>query len=306
MSLLSEEEVEKYRQVGKIAAEVMRKGKKLASKGRKLLSVCEIMEREIEKHGAKPAFPVNISINQIAAHYTSPADDRLVIPERAIVKIDLGAMIDGYISDHARTFLVGPSKKEFQSLKQTAELALEKAIEFIKPNVRPGDIGEVIENTIKGEGLTPVTDLTGHVIDRWKLHAGTSIPNHKPKFGFMGPKLTEGQVLAVEPFVTTAEGSNKIYDESYTYIFSQIGTKAKSKDAKLVLAEIEKYNKLPFALRWLDGLLSETRLFEAIKDLIASNTINRYPMLVSKSHTPVAQAEHTILITKNGCEVLTQ
>lgn len=306
MSLLKEEEIELYRKVGKIAAEVMRKGKKLASKGRKLLSICEIMEKEIENLGAKPAFPVNVSVNQIAAHYTSPADDRLILPERAIVKIDLGAMIDGYISDHARTFLVGPSKKEFQLLKHTAELALEKAIEFIKPGVRPGDIGEVIENTIKGEGLTPVTDLTGHVIERWKLHAGTSIPNNKPKFGFMGPKLTEGQVLAVEPFVTTAGGSNNIYDESYTYIFSQISKKAKSKDAKVIIAEIEKYNKLPFALRWLSGLMSETRLFEAMKELIANNSVNRYPMLVSKSQTPVAQAEHTIIITKNGCEIITQ
>ncbi|MHA1185829.1 MAG: M24 family metallopeptidase [Candidatus Heimdallarchaeota archaeon] len=130
MSLLKEEEIETYRRVGKIAAEVMRKGKKLTSKGKKLLSVCEIMEREIVRLGAKPAFPLNISVNQIAAHYTSPADDRLIIPERAIVKLDLGAQIDGYISDHARTFLVGPSKKEFQLLKQTAELALEKALEF--------------------------------------------------------------------------------------------------------------------------------------------------------------------------------
>ncbi|MHA1305688.1 MAG: type II methionyl aminopeptidase [Candidatus Heimdallarchaeota archaeon] len=306
MSLLTKEEIETYRKVGKIAAEVMRKGKKLVSKGRKLLSVCEIMEKEIVRLGAKPAFPLNISVNQIAAHYTSPADDRLIIPERAIVKLDLGAVIDGYISDHARTFLVGPSKKEFQLLKQTAELALEKAIEFIKPGVRPGDIGEVIENTINGEGLTPVTDLTGHVIEQWKLHAGTSIPNNKPKFGFMGPKLTEGQVLAVEPFITTAEGSNKIYDESYTYIFSQSGKKAKSTDAKVVVEEIEQYNKLPFALRWLKDLMSETRLFEAMKELIAYKTVTRYPMLVSKSHTPVSQAEHTIIITKNGCEIITQ
>jgi len=306
LSLLKEEEIETYRRVGKIAAEVMRKGKKLTSKGKKLLSVCEIMEREIVKLGAKPAFPLNISVNQIAAHYTSPADDRLIIPERAIVKLDLGAHLDGYISDHARTFLVGPSKKEFQLLKQTAELALEKALEFIKPSVRPGDIGEVIENTIKGEGLTPVTDLTGHVIERWKLHAGTSIPNNKPRFGFMGPKLTEGQIVAIEPFVTTADGSNNIYDESYTYIFSQNGKKAKSNDAKVILAEIEQYNKLPFALRWLKDLMSETRLFEAMKELIANNTVNRYPMLVSKSQTPIAQAEHTIMITKNGCEILTQ
>ena len=113
MPQLTDEELEKYREAGKIAVEVMRKAKKMVSKGRKLIIICEGL-------GARPAFPVNISINQIAAHYTSPIDDELKIPERAIVKIDLGAHIDGYISDHAKTFLVGGTKT-YQKLKKTAE-----------------------------------------------------------------------------------------------------------------------------------------------------------------------------------------
>ena len=303
--MLNDKVLEKYRLAGKIAAKTMRKAKKLISKDRKLLSICEALENEIKTQGAFPSFPVNISVNQIAAHYTSPADDELTIPERSVVKIDLGAHIDGYISDHAKTFLVNPTKN-YQHLKQTAELALEKAIEFVKPDIRPGDIGEIIEKTIQDEGLTPVTDLTGHVIERWKLHAGTSIPNFKPRFGFIGPKLKVGQVLAIEPFVTTKDGSNKIYDESYSFIFSQTGNKAKSKDAKLILKEIKKYHNLPFALRWLDALLPQTRLFDAIKELLSSNAITKYPMLVSKSQTPVAQAEHTVIITNDGCEIITK
>ena len=303
--MLSSDEIEKYRTAGHIAVEVMKKAKKITTKGRKLKYICDVLEDEIRKHDAIPAFPLNISVNQIAAHYTSPIDDDLVLPERAIVKIDLGAMVDGYISDHAKTFFVNATKT-YQKLKDVAELALTKAVEFVKPGIRPGDIGEVIENTIRGEGQIPITDLTGHVIERWKLHSGTSIPNFKPKFGFVGPKLKVGQVLAIEPFVTTSDGSEKIYDESYSYIFSQAGKKAKSSDSKKILEEIEQYKNLPFALRWLEGLLPLTRLYEALKDLIADNTLNRYPMLVSKSQTPVAQAEHTVMVTENGCEILTE
>ncbi len=304
VSLLNDEELEKYREAGRIAALVMRRAKRLVSKNRKLEIICNSLERDIKSHSAEPAFPVNVSVNQIAAHYTSPIDDSLILPERAIVKIDLGAHIDGYISDHARTFSVGGSKKHLQ-LRKVAEKALEKAIAFAQPGVRPGEIGEIIESTIRGEGLIPITDLTGHVIERWKLHSGISIPNSKPKFGFFGPKLKVGQVLAIEPFVTTSQGSEKIYDESYSYIFSKIGSKAKSKDSKTILNFIEQYSNLPFALRWLKELMSQTRLFEALKELISYKTLTRYPMLVSKSQTPVAQAEHTIIITENGCEITT-
>lgn len=304
MSLISNEELEKYREAGRIAALVMRKSKRLVSKGRKLEIICNSLEKEIRSHSAEPSFPVNVSVNQIAAHYTSPIDDDLVLPERAIVKIDLGAHIDGYISDHARTFSIGGTKK-YLKLRQVAEKALEKAIDIVKPGVRPGDIGEVIETTIRNEGLIPVTDLTGHVIERWKLHSGISIPNSKPKFGLLGPKLKVGQVLAIEPFVTTANGSENIYDESYSYIFSKHGSKAKSRDSKIILEFVEQYNGLPFALRWLEELMSQTRLFEALKELISYKTIRRYPMLVSKSQTPVAQAEHTVIITENGYEITT-
>ncbi|MHA1213094.1 MAG: M24 family metallopeptidase, partial [Candidatus Heimdallarchaeota archaeon] len=225
MSLLTQDEMEKYREAGRIAVVAMRKAKKLVSKGKRLKSICESLEREIIKQGARPAFPVNISVNQIAAHYTSPIDDDLKIPERSIVKIDLGAHVDGYISDHAKSFLIDGTKS-FQKLKQTAEIALDQAIKIVKPGILPSDIGSIIEKTIKQQGLTPITDLTGHVIARWKLHTGTSIPNFKPKVDIFGSKLKEGQVLAIEPFVTTADGSPKVYDESYTFIFSQIGKKA--------------------------------------------------------------------------------
>jgi len=304
LSLLTKEEMHLYREAGRITSKTMRKAKKLVSKGRKLKVICETLEKEIERLGAQPAFPLNISINQIAAHYTSPIDDDLVIPERAIVKIDLGAHIDGYIADHARTFLVGGTKT-YQKLKRVAELALENAIEVVKPGVRPSEIGEVIEKTITKEGLIPVTDLTGHVIKRWKLHAGTSIPNFKPKIEFFAPKLKEGEVIAIEPFVTTAAGSREVKDHNYTYIFSQNGSKAKSKDAKAILQKIEPYRGLPFALRWLEGLFSETRLFEALKELISFKSLNRYPILVSKNNTPVAQAEHTVIITSTGSEIIT-
>ncbi|TFF85128.1 type II methionyl aminopeptidase [Candidatus Heimdallarchaeota archaeon] len=304
-TLLKKEEIAKYLEAGKIAAETMKKAKRLVTDGKKLLSICESLEETIRQQGAEPSFPVNISVNQIAAHYTSPASDELKIPERSIVKVDLGAHVDGYISDHAKSFLVNPTKS-YRHLEETAEKALNAAIGIVKPGIRVGDIGEVIEETIREGGLVPVTDLSGHIIERWKLHTGTAIPNSKPMVSFLTPKIKEGQVLAIEPFVTTADGSENIYEESYSFIFSQKGTKASSKNAKKVLKTIEKYHRLPFAIRWLHGLLPETELFEAFKELLEHDTLIRYPMLVSKSQTLVAQAEHTVIVTKNGCEITTK
>jgi methionyl aminopeptidase len=176
----NKEKLLKLREAGRIAASVMSKANRQISKGKKLLNICDSLEKDIKRQNAKPSFPVNISVNQIAAHYTSPANDDLVLPERSVVKIDLGAHIDGFISDHAKTFLIDPNKT-YTHLKETAELALEKAIEIIEPGIKPADIGEVIETTIRDEGLVPVTDLTGHEIKQWQLHGGTVIPNFKPK-----------------------------------------------------------------------------------------------------------------------------
>ena len=127
--------------------------------GKTVYEICEYVESEIKKRGAKCAFPVNTSINEVAAHYTAEPNDEMTITDNDLVKIDLGAQIDGYIADTAVTVCYNP---EFDSLVQGAESALKNAMSMMKVGVKSSDVGRTIEKTIKDLGLLPIANLSGH------------------------------------------------------------------------------------------------------------------------------------------------
>ena len=102
------EDLKKYQIAGKIAKEVREEIKKTVKEGMPLIDICEKVENWIRAKGGKPAFPCNVSINEIAAHYTSPLNDQQIVPEKAIVKIDIGVHVDGYIADTATTINFNP------------------------------------------------------------------------------------------------------------------------------------------------------------------------------------------------------
>ena len=84
---MDDETKEKYLQAGKIAAKAMKKAGELITPNRKMLEICEEVEEFIRKEGAKIAFPVNVSVNDVAAHYTATVNDKKVLPKKGIVKI---------------------------------------------------------------------------------------------------------------------------------------------------------------------------------------------------------------------------
>ena len=106
--ILSDDALEKYRIAGRIAREVREAMKSFVREGMQIIEVCERAETLIQDKGAQPAFPCNVSVNEVAAHYTSPPRDRSIIPKNSIVKIDVGAHIDGYIADTAVAILSPP------------------------------------------------------------------------------------------------------------------------------------------------------------------------------------------------------
>ena len=122
-----------YIKAGKIAGEVRENVRKTDWVGKTVYEICEHVEGEIKKRGAKCAFPVNTSINEVAAHYTAEPNDEIVITDNDLVKIDLGAQIDGYIADTAVTVCYNP---EFDSLVHGAESALSNAMSMMKVGVK--------------------------------------------------------------------------------------------------------------------------------------------------------------------------
>ncbi|TET00887.1 MAG: type II methionyl aminopeptidase, partial [Hadesarchaea archaeon] len=170
--MLTEEELEAYRKAGKLVAEVREQARPLVKPDVTLLEIAEAVEELITQKGAKPAFPCNVSVNEIAAHYSPPADDDTTIKEGDMVKVDVGVHVDGYIGDTAFTIATG----EKQELVQTVERALEAEIAAIKPGIDVGELGRIVEETATAAGFKPIHNLTGHSLARWNLHAGLTVP----------------------------------------------------------------------------------------------------------------------------------
>jgi methionyl aminopeptidase len=301
MSHYDKEALEKFRLSGKILRETREEIRHFVREDMPLLQVCEKAESLIREKGGKPAFPCNVSINEVAAHYTSPPNDEQRIPENAVVKVDIGVHVDGYVTDTACTVCFNP---EYRSMKSAAEHALSAAIESIHADIVTSKIGVIIEKTIKNRGFKPISNLTGHSVGRYLIHAGTSIPNvMQISFG----KLKAGGVYAIEPFVTLPDAVGRVENSSEITIFRLVKAKSvKNPYAKQLLKYIEEnFKTLPFAERWLKGAVPEDQHREAFNELYRSKAVMGYPVFIEMSRKPVTQAEHTVLVTENGCEVLT-
>ena len=292
---------EKLRLSGKILRETREEMKSFVREGMPIIEICEKAEALIRKKGAEPAFPCNVSVNEIAAHYTSPPDDTARIPEQSVVKVDIGAHVDGYLTDTAVTVCFNT---EYKGLVEAAERALKAAVENIQPEMSTSKLGSIIETTIKSRGFKPVSNLTGHQVGRYVVHTGTSLPNVS-QLSFSKIKL--GGVYAIEPFVTLPKAAGRVENGDEVTIFRFLKSRSvQNPHAKQLLKYIEdSFRTLPFAERWLKDVVSQEYHKEAFHELLRSKTLMQYPIFVEASGKMVAQAEHTVLIVENGCVVLT-
>jgi methionyl aminopeptidase len=301
MSHYDDEALEKFRVSGKILRETREEIRNFVREDMPIIEICEKAEKTIMDKGGKPAFPCNVSINEIAAHYTSPPKDDRRIPRKSIVKVDIGVHVDGYLTDTAVTICFN---QEYKSLVETAEQALKTAISNIHPEMPTSKLGAIIEKTIKSRGFKPISNLTGHQVGRYLVHAGTSIPNIS-QISFSKIKL--GEVYAIEPFVTLPDAVGRVEDGEEATIFRFLKSKSlKNPYAKQLLKHIEEnFRTLPFAERWLQRIVPKEHYQKAFQDLLSSKALMGYPIFVEVSRKPVAQAEHTVLIVEDGCVILT-
>lgn len=288
------EALDKYRQAGKILREVRENAVPRVKKGASMLEVANAIEAEIVAMGGKPAFPVNISMDSEAAHGTPEPDDKRVFEDN-IVKLDIGVHIDGYIADTAVTVDLSGNP----DLVKASEKALEEAIKIVRAGTYTGEIGEIIEKTIDELGFKPIYNLTGHGLQRYVQHAPPSIPNKRIGQGIM---LEAGQVIAIEPFATNGIGI--VVEGSMADIFGISDVRPVRMPAEReMLKAIQEYNGLPFARRWLTGM---KRVDTTLTNLIRMGIVHTYPVLVEERGGMVSQAEHTLIVTEDGCEITTK
>lgn len=290
---MEKEILDKYIKAGKIAAQVLEYGKSLIKENVLVVEIAEKIDKKILELKAKPAFPVNISINDMAAHCHPAINDKTTIKEEDYVKIDVGVHVDGYIGDTAKTIRIAGK----DDLIICSEKMLENAIKIIKIGVTVGEIGEVIENTAKEFGFNPIVNLTGHSLDKYDVHAGLTIPNVKNDSKY---QLREDEVIAIEPFCTSGNGYVK--DSGPPLIFRWMCDRPTRliEARKILELAREKFERLPFAKRWIQKQFSPIKVELSLKELVAVNALYGYKPLREVSGKPVAQSEHTVIVKEKS------
>ncbi len=278
----------KVLEAGKMASEVKKYIKQEIKKGIPLLEIAEKIENKIIELGGKPAFPVNLSIDEIAAHYTPSHDDKTLA--YGLLKIDFGVSVDGWIIDTAFSVDLENSE-ENKKLIQASEKALENAIKIFKKETKLNEIGKIISDTIENFGFSPVINLSGHEMKQYELHVGLTIPNIDNNSN----KKLESGLYAIEPFATT--GSGKVHDGKPSGIYMLISEKnVRSPLAKKILEFItEEYQTLPFCSRWIVKKFGVNSLF-ALKQLEENGNLHHFAQLIETKGAKVSQAENTIFI----------
>ncbi len=285
---MEEEVIEKYKKAGEIAKQALEYGASLIKPNVKAIEVAKAVENKITSLGGKFAFPVNISINEVAAHYTPKEDDELTFKEGDVVKLDIGVHIDGYIADTAITVDLGDNKE----LVKASEEALKAAIETIHPGIEVWEIGKVVEETIKSFGFVPIANLTGHSLEQFELHAGKTIPNVN---NGLKTKIEEGDAVAIEPFATT--GNGYVIDSAPSEIYSLINVKPVRglMERRVLEYIVEEHKMLPFCKRWIVNKFGAGSAF-ALRNLVRYEILHNYPVLREEARGLVSQREKTILV----------
>lgn len=280
-----------YIKAGKVIQEARKKAREVSQPGTNLGTIAKEVENLIREEGLEPAFPINLSTNDQAAHYSPGRTEKRTLKESDVLKIDIGAHCDGYIADTALT--VNPSGEYTEMIEENRRI-LNEALEFIEPGKTVGQIGTYIHNQVP-EKYSVVRNLTGHSLGRYEQHAGLSIPNISNADDTI---LEKGDAIAIEPFLST--GAGKIKEGKKGNIYIQQGGNVRGRTERKLLKKIKGYKGLPFSPRWFENLSGRQKM--ALKKLVQADVVKHYPVLREVDNGIVTQAEHTVLVGVNDGE----
>jgi methionyl aminopeptidase len=296
----SEDIWEKWRRAGIVAKEALAIARPMVEPGVKVIDIINAVEDHIRANSSGTSFPCNLSLNNIAAHYTSPLNDETVIAEGDLVTVDCGSHVDGCIADTAFTVALNPDHAD---LVKASEKATSIAIKMMRPGAKLNTIGALIEDTIKDAGFNPIKQLSGHQLKEYELHAEKQVPCVSGKSEVL---VEEGEVYAVETFASTGSGNITDMPNPTIYQLLPIRVPVRFKGSKEFLGIARKeYKEFPFAERWLAERMKHATLKMAIRELRQNGALLAHHILAEEKGEFVSQHEHTIIITKNGREQTT-
>ncbi|AMW30251.1 MULTISPECIES: type I methionyl aminopeptidase [Arthrospira] len=219
--LLSSREIEKMRQAGKLAAQLLNYLEPMVKPGVSTLELNDEAERWTQAHGARSAplgyngFPKSIctSVNEVICHGIPSA--KQILQDGDIINIDVTPIVDGYHGDTSKTFFVGNPSPTAKKLVEVTEECLRRAIETVKPGSRIGDIGAAIQEYAESYGFSVVRDFVGHGVNT-VFHTAPQIPHYGTRG--KGKKLRSGMVFTIEPMINEGTWEAEVLDDGWTAI----------------------------------------------------------------------------------------
>lgn len=288
-------EKESIIKAGEIASQIKEWIKPQIKKGIPLIEIAELIENKIFELGAEPAFPVNLSINEYAAHYTPTHDD--ITLASGLLKVDFGVQVDGWIADTAFSVDLENSHLN-KDLIEASEKALLEIEEKINSKITLCEIGRIIERTIKACGFNPIANLSGHSLEQYDLHAGVSIPNIDNN-----SNIELGEIhCAIEPFATN--GNGKIHDgpKGNIYLLVSNGNTRNPLGREILEFIKDNFPSLPFAERWIVKEFGNRGVL-GLRQLENEGILHHYNILTEEKGKLVSQSENTFLVEKNKVTV---
>ncbi len=293
--------IKDYQKAGEIAKKVKDYAKSIIKSDMFLVEIAEKIEAEIVKLSGELAFPVNLSIDDVAAHYTPTLHDEK--KATGLLKVDIGVHVNGSIADLAFSIDLTPEKRHTKII-EASETALKSALELVKKDkekTKLNEIGKIIKKTLESKGFSPIVNLSGHSLDEFNVHSGLTIPNHDNS---VEKEIGDG-AFAIEPFAISKAGSGAVYDGADSNICHITGdNQVRDNFSREVLGWIiENKKSLPFSKRELEKEFG-SRALMAVSNLKRAGIISEYAQLIEKNHQPVSQAETSLLIHDGKVEIL--
>ena len=205
MIVTTQEEIEAFKKIGRIVAEIREEMKAATKPGVTTRELDEIAGRRFAEKGAISGpkgeydFPgyTCISVNHEVAHGI-PGDK--IIKEGDLVNIDVSGSLDGYFADTGISFVVGEGYADKEKLCAVAKSSFERAMTKVKAGSKLNQIGKAVEREARDHGLTVIMNLTGHGLGKSLHEAPDHILNYYDAWD--ATIMKEGMVLAVEPFIS--------------------------------------------------------------------------------------------------------
>lgn len=293
---MDEEAKQHYVKAGEVIQDARDVAREVAEPGTSFNQIAETIEQEVRDQGLEPAFPVNLSVNEEAAHFTPPVNGDRTLSEDDVLKIDIGAHSEGYIADTALT--VNPSG-EHQEMIDAVEEVLAEALKFVEPGKTVSEFGLFVQQQVPEE-YEVVRNLTGHYIEKYTQHAGVSVPNVENASEHV---FEAGDAVAIEPFITTGSGRIKNGKKGNIYKFEK-DVNVRGRHERKLLGKIKDFQGLPFTTRWVDGFGAREKM--ALRKLVQAGAVKSYDILRDREDSVVAQAEHTVIIGEDENTVTTR